>query len=423
VLAAITRSREAAVISWIVLALAVVGTVGAKSHAIASGVRAIGTQHVASGNTNLAADFALSIWIPTQALRHKLDPYDPSRRGSEQRYGAHVPAGFYSPGLLLLLWPITALALPEAAEAMTILSCLLIWLSLWLVVVPRTALRRLLLAALGVVTIFGYSAENGLMLGQPSAIFLLGVALVTRAVISGRWGAGAAAGATLLMLKPQYALPTLAVLFVLRRWRTALYALAISLVVATPFAVLEVRAAGGIGAAASSLRRNLTFFQNYNSGWGRTDLLVLLTNGQPAKAGLAGTAVCLLALAALLWLAVSKARGPRDIVLVATISGFVLASAYHTSYDLLILALPAALLLRPESRRNGPLTAVLAVYVALDFLSRASFRYRIGGEFVTVMHNWWPPVIALAAFVLGAWLLMAPSTDGLPKLEPVDQPA
>lgn len=383
------------------LALAIGGSTVAKSRTVASQVRAIGPMHIASGPTTLAADFALSIWIPTRALLKGRDPYDPRNTAVEKEYGARLPAALYVPAMLLILWPLAAMSLPDAAAGMVIVSCLLLWASLCLLIRPKGSGGRLLLAGLGIVTVYGYAAENTLLLGQPTAVVMLGFALLARSMITGKWGIGAIVGSSLLLMKPQYGLPVLALLAILRQWRTTGWSALVVLLLSLPFGILEIDAAGGVGAAVDSWRRNLTFFEHHDSGWGRTDTLTLLTWGNPARAGTAGAAAVFAVLALAIALAARARSGTGTVAFVAAACGFVLASAYHTSYDLLIVAVPVALALsRPRWWRDA-LAWFLLLFVFLNFISRASIRYRIGGLFEKLMLDAWPPVTALGLLIIG----------------------
>jgi Glycosyltransferase family 87 len=381
-----------------------------KVHSVASGVRSIGVLHVASGRTNLAADYALSIWIPTRALERRLDPYNPADGQVKRDFGNDVPAAFYTPAMLGLLAPISQLALPDAAEAMTALNFACLWLALWLLIKPRRPRDWAMFSVLGLATVYGYASENTLMLGQPTGLFLLGVAFLARAIVSDSFGALAVVGTSLLLLKPQYAIPTVAFLALLRQWRTIAFAVTLVALASVPFLVLEINAASGPIDALHALRANLSFFQHHDSGWGRTDLATLVTRGDPAALGVIGAVVLFLALLLVVYTGTRYGGTTSErgrIALVAVFAGFILASDYHPAYDVLILAVPAALgLASGKSIATRLLVLFAYIYVLLNFASRASFRYRIGGVFESTMTNQWPSIVALTALAVGMAVLV-----------------
>jgi hypothetical protein len=101
-----------------------------------------------------------------------------------------------------------------------------------------------------------------------------------------------------------------------------------------------------------------------------------------------------------------SARG--RIALVTVFAGFVLASIYHFFYDTPILAVPVALTLAAgKTVSTRPLMLFAWLYVGLNFASRGTFMYRIGGAFESAVLHQWPPLVSLIALAIGTAVLVS----------------
>lgn len=401
-------------LALVALAAVALGVTAHRSHWIAGYLERLGTDRIASGVNGLGRDYAFNVWIPTHALWHGLDPYDPAKTTVRERWHANLPAGLYTPSILLLLSPLALLPLPDAAEVMNALNVLLIWLALLVLIPPRTPRSCALVAVLGVVTVNGYAGESGLLYGQPIGIYLLGIALLARAILEDRWDAAAVVGAVLLMTKAQYAVAGIVLLLALRRLRVVAVAAAATLLLSLPFGALFLDAAGGVSEAAAVVHRSASYAAANYTGAGRSDMLVLLTGGDAGRFGAAGTiveAVLLCGAAAWLVSRLRMRRGAAAVALVALLVGLELASVYHEWYDLVILMVPAAVLLArpPRLWLQVPLvTAVAFGFVLVDLATRSSFRLRIsnlgavGASLVRGLDLWWPPAISVAMLAAAA---------------------
>ena len=179
-------------------------------------------------------------------------------------------------------------------------------------------------------------------------------------------------------------------------------AIAILGALSAPIVILWAQAAGSLAAMLGSAHRNLDFLDAYTSGWGRTDLVTLLSGGDPHALGAGVELAVMVAIVTFLAWRLRRSGGVVEDIAVAAslIAGMELVSVYHQSYDLLVLAVPVAMVVRCLLERRRSLDALaLCVFGFLvsDLLSRPSIRYRVH-DYAVVMNRYWPPVIAAAVF-------------------------
>jgi hypothetical protein len=195
--------------------------------------------------------------------------------------------------------------------------------------------------------------------GQPTALLLLGAAMVVLALRSDSPALAAGAG-VLLAVKPQYLPAYLAILFAARRWRSlAAAAVGGGLLLMSPLA----GGASGLSAMIhNALSANEAVAVRLNESW-------VGVFGPPLPSRIATMVAIALYLGVLGGLCLLAWRRPASIIGFAALAGAltVLASPHALPHDLLILAVPAwlAIVLYREGSLPNPVPALLVLDVAL----------------------------------------------------------
>ncbi|HYM49770.1 MAG TPA: glycosyltransferase 87 family protein [Candidatus Limnocylindrales bacterium] len=287
---------------------------------------------------------------------------------------------------LAALLPFSLLAALPATIALRVwqgISLLLLVAAIWLLQSAAPLGRRATM--LGVLGLLAAAPTwSTLIEGQVSAVLLLGASLVAVAVLRGR-PAAALAGAALLAIKPQYLLPALAVLVVLRKPRLIAGAL-----LGAGAVLMSPLMAGGVPALEAMIRAMLGTDQvtpvRLSESWAGWLAGVLPARFDTPVA----LAIMTAAAIAILWVGPRLRGEPLALLAVAGWAG-VLASPHCLPHDLVLLAVPAwcAAALHRESRLPSPLPALVLCDAAL------------------VIDELGPPVLLAPALMTAALILYA----------------
>jgi hypothetical protein len=367
----------------------------------AAGLMVIFTQSPAS---RLSSDFTINYSAGILVREgHLAAPYDQAALGAVM--GRVAPNGAIDPRLPFSL-PLAA-ALPYAALSLLpfdvsfrfwqLITATLLLISIRLlqravpieeetlaVSLPRLrgrvrvgVLALALLALLAAIPAWGAFTE-----GQPTALLLLGAAMVVLALRSDSLALAAGAGA-LLAVKPQYLPVYLAILFAARRWRSlAAAAAGGGLILLSPLA-------GGVSGLSAMVHNALSANQavdvRLNEAW-----IGLLGSVLPARSATVAAIALYLGVLAALWLLAW--RRPGSLTGFAALAGVlaVLASPHALPHDLLILTVPAwlGIVIYRQRELPNPIPALLALDVAL-LIDLRGLDVPIGAIVMTAVVAWY----------------------------------
>jgi hypothetical protein len=294
-------------------------------------------------------DFRDAIYYPVRSLLEGGNPYDSHRYMATYPVGQTFPP--YSPLLLLLHAPVGLLPPATAQTAYLVLNVLLtVGLAYGVLRLTGTASLTQTAFLAGLV-LLSRPGQFNVLLGQPTLLLVAGVYLGL--FWARRRPAWAAVGFALTSMKPTYAVP-LAVLMLARGdWRPVLLGGALAAMAAALGAIGPVVAAGGPGPFIALLPENYVAFARAESAnpilsIHRVDAGVILAQllGRPPGALLdAG----LFALAGGIGAVALRRAGRDDVALSAGVAcSTILACIYQSSYNLVLLVLPAVALARTQ---------------------------------------------------------------------------
>lgn len=295
-------------------------------------------------------------------------------RGEGPRAGLPTVGTFipFPPANALLLLPVAS-APPAVAKAMWsgLLALLLVGSFLALRAILRDASPWLVALAVLAQTA---SIRNALLYGQPYPLLLVLLCLSLLALLRGRDVAAGLLLAPVVVLK-LYGLPFVLFLVVVRRWR-AVAGVAVGVATVTALSVAILGWPVHVAYATQVLRESLDgrILDPYSTVWGSVTsvarrLFQLEPDLNPSPvadlprlaAGLGRGASAFVGLLSVA-LAVAQARGGRLRLAWATlVVGSLAASPLPSSYHMVLLALPAAVLLADAS---SPWTRVASVAIA-----------------------------------------------------------
>ena len=328
-------------------------------------------------------DFRLTVYYPTQAFWHGVNPYNSGTYLA--RYPVGVPFAVYAPATFLLYLPAGFLPLPVASAAYFVLS-------LTLTVLLGAAAVRIsgygrssaaVLATSGAILLSRPGQWNRL-LGQDTLPVVLGV--YAAVLLARRAPPAAGVGVAFSLLKPTFGIPLVALLLAQRSRRTVAWGLGFAALVNLPLLAVLIGREGGIEPFVAALLRSQTDFAAHpaahplKSVW-RIDLSARVSQihgapiGTAASLLLAGMVIGLASLALVHLRSHADQSSPR--ISVGIICCAVLLSVYHQVYDLLLLTLPAVALVRAwklgsSDRRVLFLEAGLLTILAGNYLTTES---------------------------------------------------
>lgn len=295
-------------------------------------------------------DFANNTWRAVRGLFSGVNIYAPTHAmipgmGPAWPVSQHVPAS--------LLWqaPFAALPLPAGVFAFAFASILAIWVAVFALARPRNPSAAMLAAGCGAFAIYLGGGPFTLLLGQPTAFMLLGLAVLVRA--RRPWVAGL--GFMLAASTLQTGLPLALALLLLGGWPTLWRGVALICACSVPPASLEIANSGFGGflsAFISGAGEHATVLSN------RIDLGALLHRLGATNVGIqvgAGVAVAALSLAFIARLPPHLRRLDNPPVLCLVIA-FTLLCCYHQPYDMIFVggAVLPLLLIVDRSRAMLP---------------------------------------------------------------------
>lgn len=259
-----------------------------------------------------------NIYAPTHAVIPGIEPAWPVSQ--------HVPAS--------LLWqaPFAALPIPVALFAFTLASVLAIWAAVFILARPAAPWAVLASAACGAFAVGVGGGPETLLLGQPTAFILLGLAILVRARRPWLAGLGFLFAATTL----QTGIPLALALLVLHGWPVLWRGMTLLSVCSAPAVGVEIANFGfrGFFGAFSS---GAAFHLGQKSN--RIDLGALLrafgvtSTRLQVTAGLALVALCLVCLASL----PQHSRRIANPPVLCLVISMTLLCTYHQYYDVLLV--------------------------------------------------------------------------------------
>lgn len=195
-------------------------------------------------------DFRDTIYGPTRDLATGHNPYDATsyleRYPGRQAFNLYLPHHFLFFGWMA--WLSTPVAIVTMGLASTACTGWLIHQGLRLTRAPTAWLPWILT---------GLVLRGPLLMSIRQGQIAMVLAAASWLAITSRSGRLQAAGVCLALIKPQVGLPVLLVMFVMGRWRSALYGLLAAGVCSIPAIVLAANAAGGPAALLISMLDNL----------------------------------------------------------------------------------------------------------------------------------------------------------------------
>jgi glycosyl transferase family 87 len=373
-------------------------------------------------------DFRDAFYYPSRALLDGVNPYDPV--AYQAHYPVARPTSPYAPHSLLLHVPFSLLPYRAAQFAYDALNLLLI------LYLARACLRAVrgragAAAVLGLATVVLLSrpTHQTLFLGQISCIVVAGVYLALLEEERRPWLA--AAGLALACMKPTYGVPLVVALLVLGRTRTAVRGVVLAGVASLPALPLLARAAGGLGALASSILGAYTIMDadhavNAATSTIRLDAVAMIERlaGRPLP-GVASMLVSLALLGAGSAAAARLARRGGNAGRVAAAGAVcltLLVCIYHQAYDAVLLVLPATALalggaLWPRDRRATALRFTLLALLcvpAVNYLSTDTFLGRVDtGPVLRMVITSLNGFSLLAAFAIVLGIAFAPAAESV----------
>jgi hypothetical protein len=295
-------------------------------------------------------DFANNTWRAVRALLSGADIYGPTH-AVIPGIGPAWPVSQHVPGSLLWQAPFAALPLPAALFTYTAVSILAIWAGVFILTWPTNPPAVLLSACCGGFAICIAGGPMALLLGQPTGFMLLGLAVLVRA--RPPWLAGL--GFMLAASTIQMGLPLALALLALGGWRVVWRGAVLAFCCSLPIAGLEIANAGFSTFVNSFVAGGSVYLVRVND---RIDLGGLLYRAGGAGKGVQVAISLLLASVALIFLArlPPHLRRISHPPVLSFVVAFVLVSAYHESYDLLLVgaAVVPAILVNDQSRAMLP---------------------------------------------------------------------
>jgi hypothetical protein len=328
------------------------------------------------------SDFRHAVYFPARAFWDGINPYNSA--AYMQRYPVNMAASLYAPASFLVFAPLGLLPLGLASIVYLGLTVVLTLVLPWAacrVIGWRPGLPTILV--LGGLLLLSRPGHWNLLSGQVALITVLGTYCALAFARHRPRTAGL--GLAVALLKPSFGLPLLVALLVRGAGRAVGWGVAIAAALNIPVLIVLARREGGIVPLITTITESYRMFAAHpendpvQSVW-RVDLASTLSRltGQP----LDGIAGLLLGAAVLAPVALaSRWRGSessrRDAALNSLVCCAVLLSLYHQAYDLLLLALPAAVLvsgLRMGKRVQGTDVAqgVLLGMIGLNFVATQS---------------------------------------------------
>jgi hypothetical protein len=295
-------------------------------------------------------DFGNNTWRAVRALLSGADIYGPTH-AVIPGIGPAWPASQHVPGSLLWQAPFAALPLPAALFTYTAVSILAIWAGVFILTWPRNPSAVFLTACCGGFAICIAGGPMTLLLGQPTGFMLLGLAVLVRARQPWLAGLGFMLAASTIQMGLPLALALLALGGWLVVWRGIVLAFGCSL----PIVGLEIANAGFPAFVHSFVGGGSVYLVRVND---RIDLGGLLFRVGGAGKGVQLAVSLVLASAALIFLArlPPHLRRISHPPVLSFVVAFMLVSAYHESYDLLLVgaAVVPAILVNDQSRAMMP---------------------------------------------------------------------
>jgi hypothetical protein len=310
-------------IAWIIFCLTVLATAVAKSHFLWA------TQ-------SLGQDFMISVWNPTHALLHGLNPFVANHPyEAAYKYGRST-ASLYTPDIYLVMAPAVFVPLRAGAVIYFIAMLAFTWGTILVVIRPWTSSRIIAGALFGAVILFSLPSEEGLSAGQPTALLAFGVALAIRSAIRGEAGWIAVVGVTIALMKIQTGLPIVLLFLAMGTYWVVIRAVALTLVLSLPGLIAEVRAAHGVLGLIRSWGTNLHYPDATLALGIRVDLAGTVYRLDHYNAtvlqGLFGVVLSVLAV-----LLIRRVR--PGLWMWPLVGSFLTLVVYHQEYDVLILLL------------------------------------------------------------------------------------
>jgi hypothetical protein len=330
-------------------------------------------------------DFKWVVWAPVRGVLDGYNVYD-AHSGYARAFDVGGAATAHTPSSLAVLAPFAAPPLASAWLLFVIATTACIWLSLWLLANPTTRRDHVVLVVFGTLLVAGGFGEYLTVLGDPTGIALLGLALMVRFPTS-RWGA---LGVLLLSFVPQTAIP-LSVFLARGRGRILMIGWSMSLLLSVPPLVVAWRAEGLSRVGSSLFDTVPSVVGNAN----RVDVVGRLVGHELT------VTVIALALAGIVVWRTGWTISPVDLPRLLLATSLVTAVWYHEPYDLVLLgAVVGATLIRANRRDD--------VFMGLVFVLACVLTSGI--VFGPLAHAWGadaPPVWRLVSGLLVITLLFA----------------
>ena len=309
-------------------------------------------------------DFDIAVYYPARAFLDGLDPYDQS--AYRAAYPVQAPLPPFLPATLLLHLPFGLLPPgPSAALYLGVTLILILatgWLALGFTEGERPPPAAIVLVA--ALIMLSRPGRLVLRLGQLSFEPVVGTYTAFRYALLAPWLGGL--GVAIALIKPTFGVPLAALMVGRRHWRAVAIGMAITAAVNLPVALVLAHRDGGISALASHFsdtweasRLGIVETENPDMTSLRADTPSLIgrIRGHPLRAGAQSLVGLVILALALVVLRRSKlGEGSSDVGGGALLAGFIclaiLSSGYHQTYDLVLLALPAVVLLRSLAQNH-----------------------------------------------------------------------
>lgn len=337
-----------------------------------------------------------------------------------QRYGLPAFTRFspFPPATAFVMLPVAWLAPLDALRAWTVLNLALLVLAVAMLVRitgrPWRWNALLLMAA-------GAGLANNFRNGQFYVVLLVILLGGYRAMKTGR-AAGGAAGLGLGIAVKYYPLAYLAIAATRKQW--AIVATALLSAVLLTLACVPIWGDEGIpiamvidhlGGTINGQSPYAVAFQSWTPLLRRLFVFDPVENPSPPFASLAVFEICRasvpgFAMAVLAWTWRRTRTLADPLPLRAAMVGIVTlwALPLGATYHFVMLVLPVALLLAPESRWSAAQRAVLALHITIGFMPYAFFRAVEGKGWFTVFA--FPRLWAITAMMIGAMMIVRERT-------------
>jgi hypothetical protein len=297
-------------------------------------------------------DFRHVVYYPSRAIWDGINPYDSSTYMN--RYPVEVAVSLYAPALFLLSLPFGLLPLGPASMSYFLLTVVLTLVLAWAVLRLsgwRATLPAIL--AVGGLVLLSRPGHWNLLSGQVTLILVLATYCALRFSHSAPRLAGV--GIALAMLKPSFGIPLVPALLAQGAHRALAWGVGLAAALNIPVLAVLVRREGGLSpflttVAQTSHSTATKLAADAIGGVWRVDLPALVSrlSGHPLgtwTGSLVGAAVLLPVM--LMSRRLGECNGSaQKHILTALVCCAVLLSIYHLAYDLLLLALPGAVVAR-----------------------------------------------------------------------------